>query len=78
MKSIKLIAAITMFIMVLAQDLNVRNVVETDLKAAAEKRGIKVYTSIETLGAMIVGKKFPADAILAKVKELNAEIKLRK
>jgi hypothetical protein len=63
----------SMFIMVLAQDLNARNVVETDLKAAAEKRGIKVYTSIETLGAMNVGKNFPADVILAKVKELQLE-----
>ena len=63
----------SMFIIVLAQDLNARNVVETDLKAAAEKRGIKVYTSIETLGAMNVGKNFPADAILTKVKELQLE-----
>jgi len=64
--------------MVLAQDMNPRNVVETDLKSETEKRGIKVYTSIETLGAMNVGKNFPADAILAKVKELKAEIKVRK
>jgi hypothetical protein len=63
----------SMFIMVLAENLNTRNVVETDLKAAAEKRGIKVATSIETLGAMNVGKNFPADAILAKVKELGLE-----
>jgi hypothetical protein len=63
----------SMFIMVLAQNLNTRNVVETDLKAAAEKRGIKVATSIETLGAMNVGKDFPADAILAKVKALGLE-----
>ena len=63
----------SMFIMVLAQNLNNRNVVESDLKAAAEKRGIKVATSIETLGAMNVGKDFPADAILAKVKELGLE-----
>ena len=63
----------SMFIMVLAQDLNARNVVESDLKAAAEKRGLKVMTSIEALGAMNVGKNFPADAILAKVKELQLE-----
>ena len=63
----------SMFIIVLAQNLNSRNVVEADLKAAAEKRGIKVATSIETLGAMNVGKDFPADAILAKVKELGLE-----
>ena len=31
----------SLFIMVLAQDLNTRNVVESDLKAAAEKRGLK-------------------------------------
>lgn len=63
----------SMFIIVLAPNLNTRNVVETDLKAAAEKRGIKVATSIETLGAMNVGKDFPADAILAKVKALGLE-----
>jgi hypothetical protein len=63
----------SMFIMVLSQNLNARNVMEADLKAAAEKRGIKVATSIETLGAMNVGKDFPADAILAKIKELQLE-----
>jgi hypothetical protein len=63
----------SLFIIVLAQDLNARNVMETDLKTAAEKRGIKVATSIETMGAMNVGKNFPADAILAKVKDLQLE-----
>jgi len=29
----------SLFIMVLAQDLNARNILETDLKAAAEERG---------------------------------------
>ena len=63
----------SLFIMVLAQDLNARNVLETDLKAAAEKRGLKAVTSIEALGPMNVGKNFPADAILAKIKELKLE-----
>ena len=63
----------SLFIIVLAQDLNARNIMEADLKAAAEKRGLKVATSIETLGGMNVGKNFPADAILAKVKELQLE-----
>ncbi len=63
----------SLFIMVLAQDLNARNVLETDLKAAAEKRGLKTVTSIEALGAMNVGKNFPVEAILAKVKELKLE-----
>lgn len=59
--------------MVLTADLHVRDVMETDLKEAAIKNGNKVVTSIEALGPMNVGKKFPADVILKKIKELGME-----
>lgn len=36
----------SMFIMVLAQDLNARNIMEADLKAAAEARGVRAVTSV--------------------------------
>ncbi len=63
----------SLFIMVLTADLHVRDVMETDLKAAAIKNGNKAITSIEALGPMNVGKKFPADAILKKIQELGME-----
>lgn len=63
----------SLFIMVLTADLHVRDVMETDLKEAALSKGFKVTTSIEALGPINVGKKFPADAILKKVKDLGME-----
>jgi hypothetical protein len=63
----------SVFIMVLTADLQWRNVLETELKEAAIQRGLKVTTSVEALGAMNVGKNFPADAILGKIKELQYE-----
>ncbi|MEN9599207.1 MAG: hypothetical protein RL596_1518 [Bacteroidota bacterium] len=63
----------SVFIMVLAASPQNRNELEASLKEAAVARGLKVTTSIEALGPMNVGKNFPADAILAKVKELGYE-----
>ena len=63
----------SVFIMVLTASPQYRNELETSLKAAAIDRGLKATTSIEALGPMNVGKEFPADAILNKVKELGYE-----
>lgn len=63
----------SVFIMVLTANLQARNELESALKEAAITRGLKVTTSIEALGPMNVGKNFPAEAILSKVKELNYE-----
>jgi hypothetical protein len=63
----------SLFIMVLAPNPATRNVMETDLKDAARARGLNAVTSIEVLGPMNVGKDFPADAIIKKVRELNIE-----
>ena len=63
----------SLFIMVLAPNPATRNVMETDLKEAAKARGLNAVTSIDILGPMNVGKDFPADAIIKKVRELNIE-----
>jgi hypothetical protein len=63
----------SLFIMVLSPNPATRNIMETDLKEAARARGLNAVTSIEILGPMNVGKDFPADAIIKKVRELNIE-----
>jgi len=63
----------SLFIMVLAPNPATRNIMETDLKEAAKARGLNAVTSVEILGPMNVGKDFPADAIIRKVRELNIE-----
>jgi hypothetical protein len=63
----------SVFIMVLTANVQARNELESALKQAAIERGLKVTTSIDALGPMNVGKNFPAEAILNKVKELNYE-----
>ncbi len=63
----------SVFIMVLTANVQARNELESSLKEAAIARGLKVTTSIDALGPMNVGKDFPAEAILNKVKELNYE-----
>jgi hypothetical protein len=61
----------SLFIMALTPDINARNIIETDLKETAMANGFKATNSIAEMGAMQVGKDFPADAILKKVKELG-------
>jgi hypothetical protein len=63
----------SLFIMVLSTNPSTRNIMETDLREAAKARGLNAVTSIDILGPMNVGKDFPAEAIIKKVRELNIE-----
>ena len=63
----------SLFIMVLAPNPSTRNIMENDLKEAARERGLNAVTSVEILGMTNIGKDFPADAIIKKIRELNIE-----
>jgi len=64
----------TIFIVVLANNLEMKSTLENDLYNAAVKLGKKAYTSTNTFGALVGIENLPIkDAVIKKVRELGCQ-----
>ena len=64
----------SVFIIAFTDDINVRSHLEDDIAAAAEKKGIKAYKSLEIIGPVELKLVAPVkDVFLKKLQDLNCE-----